>query len=358
MRTITLIPGDGIGPAVTDAARRVLDATGVAISWDVRVVGEAALADGADGPLPEAVLASIRANGVALKGPVATPAGSGFRSVNVALRRELGLFAQVRPCRSRPGVPGARAASVDVVVVRETTEDLYAGIEFAADETATGELIAWLVAHGADVAPDAGISIKPVSAAASRRALEFTFEWALRNGRRRVTVVHKSTVMRATDGLFVAVAREVAAEHPELAFDERQVDLTAALLASRPDELDVLVMPNQYGDILSDVAAAVVGGVGVAPGANFGEDVALFEPAHGTAPRLAAGRGADPVGTILSGALLLRHIGESGAADSVEHAVDEVLASGQTVTYDLRPGRAVEGAATTVEMTDAIISRL
>lgn len=357
-RSVTLIPGDGIGQSVTDAACRVLDATGVDLEWDRHLVGAPALERGAESPLPESVLASIREHGLALKGPVATPSGSGFRSVNVALRRELDLFAQVRPCRSRRSTPGLRTADIDVVVVRETTEDLYSGIEYASGEPATRELIAWLTTHGAAVHPDAGISIKPISGSASRRMLDFAFSWARDQGRRRVTIVHKATVMRATDGLFVTTAREVSREHPGIDVDERQVDLTAALLVARPEELDVLVMPNQYGDILSDVAAAMIGGVGLAPGANYGDAVAMFEPAHGTAPRIADRGIANPVATILSGVLLLRHIGEADAADRVERAVDAVLADGERVTYDLRPGRDLSGAATTSEMTDAIIERL
>jgi len=332
--TITLIPGDGIGPEVTTAARRVLDATGISIEWDVQTAG-ADVMDAEGTPLPERVLTSVRKTGVALKGPITTPVGSGFRSVNVAIRKALGLYANVRPARTLPGIPNARA-DVDLVVVRENTEGLYAGIEH-------------------DVIPDvAAESIRVITRAASERVIHFTFAYAEANGRRSVTAVHKANILKRTDGLFLRVAREVAVDYPDVAFRDLIVDNACMQLVQRPEAFDVLVLPNLYGDIVSDLCAGLVGGLGVTPGANLGDALAVFEPVHGSAPDIAGQDRANPTAAVLSGALLLRHLGETDAAARVEAAVRTVIAEGQAVTADLQPKSAVG----TMEMADAIIHSL
>jgi isocitrate dehydrogenase (NAD+) len=355
-RRITLIPGDGIGPEVIAAARRVLDAAAAAVEWEVHDVGAPALERTGE-VLPDAVLESIVANGVALKGPVSTPAGTGFRSVNIALRRSLDLYAQVRPCRSFGGVP-SRFDDVDLVVIRETTEDLYAGIEFERGSDAALALIDWLGAYGHDVDRQAGISLKPLSEPAARRIFRFAFDYARTNGRLKVTAVHKATVMKHTDGLFLRAAREVADENPDLEFEDRLVDNLVAELVRRPRQHDVLVMPNLYGDIVSDLAAGLVGSVGLAPGANYGPRAAVFEPAHGSAPKHAGKNRVNPVATILSGALLLRHVGQEKTADRIEGAVTEVIAERREVTYDLKPSPDDGSAATTSGFADAVVAKL
>lgn len=342
---------------MAEAARRVVEATGVEIAWEAHEVGAAVAESSGGNPLPETVLESVRNNGVALKGPVSTSAGGGFRSVNIALRRKLDLFAQVRPCKSYPGAP-SRFGQVDVVIIRETTEDLYAGIEFARGTGEADELIRWLARHGHEVHHETGISIKPLSEPAARRIFRFAFDYARRTRRRKVTAVHKATVMRHTDGLFLDVAREVAAENRDLAFDDRLVDNLAAQLVQRPQEYDVLVAPNLYADILSDLVAGLVGGVGLAPGANFGPDAALFEPAHGSAPKYAGQNRANPMATILSAAMMLEHIGEREAAERLEQAIAAVLAEGKTVTYDLKADRDDPSAATTSDVANAVIAKL
>ncbi|HEY6317199.1 MAG TPA: isocitrate/isopropylmalate family dehydrogenase [Acidimicrobiia bacterium] len=355
---VTVIPGDGIGPDVIDAACRVFEATGVGVQWDRHEVGLAAIEKGGD-PLPETTLTSVRANRVALKGPVSTPTGrSGFRSVNVGLRRSLGLFAQVRPCRSRPGVV-APFLDVDVVVIRETTEDLYAGIEFESASEGAREVISAARRHGrGDIPAAAGLSIKFVTQEASRRLLEFAIEYARREGRMRVTVVHKANVMRCTDGILLDVAREIAPTAPDIEFDEQQIDNVCGQLVRRPEDFDILVMGVQYGDVVSDLAAGLVGGVGVVPGVNVGGQTAMFEPAHGTAPRLAGLGRADPTAAILCGALLLAHLGEPEAAQRVEQAVEAVVAEGRCVTYDLRSAPDPRPVVNTEAMTDAIVASL
>jgi isocitrate dehydrogenase (NAD+) len=350
---VTLIPGDGIGPEVTGAARDVLDATGVEIEWDVQEAGNA-VAERTGDPLPQGVLDSVRESGAGLKGPLTTSA-RGHRSANIALRRNLDLFAQVRPC-STPARPGATAPPIDLVVIRETTEDLYAGIEFEARSADARELVAWLDSRGAHVHPDAGISIKPLSEEAAQRVFRFAFEWARANGRRKISAVHKATVMRHTDGLFLEAGRAVAREQTDVEFDDVLVDNLVGQLVRRPEQYDVLVMPNLYGDVVSDLAAGLVGGVGLAPGGNYGPDVALFEPGHGSAPRHAGLDRVNPAAAILSGAMLLRHLGEAEAALAVEAAVRDVIAEGVTVTYDLFTGRG-EPAGTS-EMAAAVASKL
>lgn len=331
MPTITLIPGDGTGPELTSAARRVIEAAGAAVTWEVVEAGEKAL-ERYGTPLPEEVLASIRRNRVALKGPLTTPVGTGFRSVNVALRQALGLYANLRPARTLPGIP-SRYQDVDLVVVRENTEDLYAGIEHMVGE-------------------DAAESIKIITRRASERIVRFAFEYALAHGRHKVTAVHKANIMKCTDGLFLACARKVAEEYPAIAFEDRIVDNMCMQLVQKPELYDVLVMPNLYGDIISDLCAGLVGGLGVAPGANLGEEVAVFEPVHGSAPKYAGQNKVNPLATILSGVMMLEHIGETAAAARIRRAVERVLREGKQVTYDLG------GQAGTQEMADAIIAAL
>jgi isocitrate dehydrogenase (NAD+) len=335
---VTLIPGDGIGPEVANATRRVLEATGVQFDWDVQEAGTGAM-EKQGTPLPEAVLESIRTNKVALKGPITTPIGSGFRSVNVAMRKALDLYANVRPARTMEGTLFCHEG-IDLVVVRENTEGLYAGIEH-------------------DVIPDeAAESIRIITRRASERIVRFAFEYAQANDRRKVTAVHKANILKATDGLFLRVAREVAKDYPDLAFEDRIVDAMCMLLVQRPHDYDVLVMPNLYGDIVSDLCSGLVGGLGVAPGANIGDEMALFEPVHGSAPKYAGQNRVNPTATILSGALMLRHLGEREAAGRVEAAVAAVIADGRSVTYDLKPHTARSTAAGTQEMGDAIIAAL
>ena len=354
---ITLIPGDGIGPEVTEAARRVLEAAGVGLQWDVVKAGVTAL-ESEGSLLPESTLRSIKQNKVALKGPVATPVGTGFRSVNVALRMALGLYACLRPCRNHPGVL-SRYEGVDIVVVRENTEDLYAGIEFEKGAQETADIISVLSQHTGERLPgDSGISIKAISETAVRRVAGFAFEYARANGRRKVGAVHKANIMKFSDGLFLSVVRDVAGAYPDISFDDWIVDALCAGLVRRPHEFDVLLLPNLYGDIVSDLCASLVGGMGVAPGANMGDSIALFEPVHGTAPALAGQNKANPMATILSGVMMLRHIGEREAADRVEAALGQVVIQGESVTPDLRPEQDSAEAAGTSEMADAIIAKL
>jgi len=335
---ITLVPGDGTGPELTDAMRRVLEATGVPITWEVQEAG-ADVMEKYGTPLPDHVLESIRRNKVAIKGPITTPVGSGFRSVNVAIRKILDLYANVRPARTIPGVR-SRYDNVDLVVVRENTEGLYAGIEH-------------------DVIPDeAAESIKIITRRGTERIVRFAFEYARKNGRRKVTTVHKANIMKLTDGLFLRVAEQVAAGYPDIEFEDRIVDNMCMQLVQRPEEYEVLVMANLYGDVLSDLASGLVGGLGVSPGANVGAEIAVFEPVHGSAPKYAGKNKVNPTATILSGALMLRHLGEIEAAERVERAVAAVIGEGKHVTYDLKPRRDDPTAVGTREMAEAIVSRV
>jgi isocitrate dehydrogenase (NAD+) len=335
---VTLIPGDGTGPELVTASCRVLESTGVAFDWDVHEAG-ADVMDKYGTPLPDAVLDSIRTNKVALKGPITTPIGTGFRSVNVAIRKALDLYANLRPARTLQGVPVCHE-NVDLVVVRENTEGLYAGIEH-------------------DVIPnEAAESIRIITRRGSERIVRFAFEYARANGRRLVTAVHKANILKATDGLYLRVAREVAEQHPDIDFNDRIVDNMCMQLVQRPHEYDVLVLPNLFGDIVSDLASGLVGGLGVAPGANFGADLAVFEPVHGSAPKYAGKNKVNPTATILSGALMLRHLGEIQAAHRVERAVAAVIAEGKNVTYDLKASREDTSAVGTQEMADAIIASM
>jgi isocitrate dehydrogenase (NAD+) len=355
---VVLIPGDGTGPELTEATRRVLEATGTALEWDVREAGADVMQRYGGNPLPPEVLEAIRETGVALKGPITTPVGGGFRSVNVALRKELDMYAQVRPCKSYPGVR-SRFDDVDLIIVRENTEDLYAGIEYEEGTPEAAELIAWIEAHGGKLRHnDAGISIKPISVTGTRRIFEFAFDYARRNGRRKVTAVHKANIMKFTDGLWLRVAREVAAENTDIEFDDRIVDNMCMQLVQRPEEYDVLVLPNLYGDVLSDLAAGMIGGLGVAPGANYGETVAVFEPTHGSAPKYAGQNKVNPIAQMLSGVLMLRHLDELGAANRLEQAIAAVIAEGESVTYDMKPSRDDPTAVGTSEVADAVIEKL
>jgi isocitrate dehydrogenase (NAD+) len=354
---VTLIPGDGTGPELSEATRRVLDATGIEFDWDVQFAGSDVMDRYGGNPLPEHVLEAIRASGVALKGPITTPVGGGFRSVNVALRKGLDLYAQVRPCKSYPGVR-SRYEDVDLVIVREATEDLYAGIEFEVGSDDARELIEWMRSRGGKVRDDAGISIKPISVEGTRRIVEFAFDYARRYDRRKVTTVHKANIMKFTDGLWLQVSREVAEQHPEIEFEDRIVDNLCMQLVQRPEEYDVLVLPNLYGDIVSDLAAGLVGGLGLAPGANIGTEAAVFEPTHGSAPKYAGQNKVNPMAMMLSGVLMLRHLDESEAADWVEQAIAEVIAEGRSVTYDMKPTRDDPTAVGTSEVADAIIEKL
>lgn len=340
---VTLVPGDGIGPEVTAAALLVLDAVGADIDWDTRHLGTSALDRGEASAVPAGTVESARLSGCVLKGPVSTPRDGGFRSPNTGLRTELGLFVQIRPVRAVP-VAGGSAPPLDVVVVRQTGEDLYAGWELAPGSPAAVEA---LRAAGADDVSGSGVSLKAFSPAAVRRTAGFALRWAQAHGRRRVTVVHKATVMRETDGLFLRVCRQVAAERPGggptagVELDDALVDNACAQLVRRPGAFDVLLTGMLYGDVLSDLAAAVAGGVGLAPGAAYGPDAAVFEAAHGSAPRYAGQDRANPVGLIRSAALMLRHLGDDERAARVESAVDAVLAEGRDLTYDLAPGTPV-----------------
>ena len=308
-------------------------------------------------PLPDHVLESIERNGVALKGPITTPVGGGFRSVNVTLRKTLDLFGQVRPCKSYRGVR-SRYEDVDLIIVREATEDLYAGIEYEEGSDDARELVDWVGKHGGKIRDDSGISIKPISVSGTRRIFEFAFDYARKNGRRKITAVHKANIMKFSDGLWLHVAREVAEEHPGIEFDDRIVDNLCMQLVQRPEEYDMLVLPNLYGDIVSDLCAGLVGGLGLAPGANFGTKAAVFEPTHGSAPKYAGLNKANPMAMILSGVLMLRHLDEMEAANRLEAAIADVIAEGKSVTYDMKPTRDDPTAVGTSEVADAIIDKL
>ena len=355
--TVTLIPGDGIGPELTEATRRVLESTGVELEWDVQEAGADVMDRYGGNPLPDQVLESIERNGMALKGPITTPVGTGFRSVNVTLRKTLDLFGQVRPCKSYRGVR-SRYEDVDLIIVREATEDLYAGIEYEEGSDDARELIDWVGKHDGKIREDSGISIKPISVSGTRRIFEFAFDYARKNGRRKVTAIHKANIMKFSDGLWLHVAREVAEEHPGIEFDDRIVDNLCMQLVQRPEEYDMLVLPNLYGDIVSDLCAGLVGGLGLAPGANFGTNAAVFEPTHGSAPKYAGLNRANPMAMILSGVLMLRHLDEMEAANRLEAAIADVIAEGKSVTYDMKPTRDDPTAVGTSEVADAIIDKL
>jgi isocitrate dehydrogenase (NAD+) len=352
---VTFIPGDGIGPEVAEATRRVLDATGVKFQWDTVIVGKQAQ-DELGTPLPDQALRSIRQNKVALKGPVTTPIGTGFRSVNVALRQTLDLYACLRPYKVYRGVK-TPFKGVDIVVVRENTEDLYGGIEFARGASETKKLLDFVVdVTGKKMNKDSAVSLKVISQTASRRIVRFAFEYARQNGRRKVTAVHKANILKFSDGLFLDTAREVAKEHNDIEFNDMLVDAICMELVRKPQLFDVLVLPNLYGDIISDLCAGLVGGMGIAPGANIGDEVAIFEPTHGSAPKYAGKNKVNPMAMMLSGVMMLRHLGEKDSADRLESAIAKVIAEGRNVTYDLKLDPAT--AMGTSQVADAVIEKL
>ena len=353
--TVTFIPGDGIGPEVSDAARRCVEATGVGIKWDVQIAGQTALEKLGE-LIPAACIESVRKNTVALKGPMTTPVGKGFRSVNVALRHALDLYACVRPAKSYTGVRSLYR-DIDLVLIRENSEDLYAGIEFEQGKPETADLIKTIEKYTKkQIRPDSGVSIKPISVSATRRIMRYACEYALAQGRKKVTVVHKANIMKFTDGLFLKEAREVGAEYSgRLVVEDAIVDNMSMQLVQKPHNYDVLCLPNLYGDILSDLCAGLVGGLGVAPGANIGATNALFEAVHGSAPKYAGQNKVNPTAMILSAVLMLRHLNENKAADELDAAVKQVLAEGKYVTYDLKQNRDDPTAVGTKEMADAII---
>lgn len=355
---ITLIPGDGIGPEVADAAKRCIEATGAKIQWEEAPAGEEAL-EKHGSLLPEATIESVRKNKVALKGPITTPIGKGFRSVNVAIRHALDLYACVRPAKYYPGVK-SYYKDVDLVIIRENSEDLYAGIEFEEGKAETLKLIKEISQESKkEIRTDSGISIKPISKFASQRIARYAFEYALKNNRKKVTVITKANIMKFSDGLFLKTAREVAKEYEgRIEFNEALVDNMAMQLVQKPHNYDCLLLPNLYGDILSDLCAGLVGGLGVAPGANIGEDCAVFEAVHGSAPKYKGMNKVNPTAMILSGVLMLRYIKEVSCADRLEAAVKDVLKENRYVTYDLKPTPTDPSQVGTREMADAIISKI
>lgn len=360
---VTLITGDGTGPELAEAARRCIDATGVKIHWDVQEAGVDVM-ERTGTPLPDAVMESVRRTRCALKAPITTPVGTGFRSINVHLRQALGLFACIRPCKQYRGVRTFFSdVPVDLVIVRENTEDLYAGIEFERGKPETAKLLDFIN----QISPDrkvktgpqeTGVSIKPISVSGTERIVRCAFDYAKANGRKKVTCVHKANIMKHTDGLWLEVARQVAAEHPEIEFEDRIVDNMCMQLVQKPELYDVLVLENLYGDIVSDLAAGLVGGLGVAPGANIGPEGAVFEATHGSAPKYKGQNKVNPTALILSGMLMLRHLGETDAADRLEKSVGDVIAEGKSVTYDLKPHRDDPTAVGTRQMAEAICAKL
>jgi isocitrate dehydrogenase (NAD+) len=354
---ITLIPGDGVGPEITEATRRVLEATGIKFDWEVVHAGAEVMAKEGT-PLPDSVLASIKKNKVALKGPITTPIGTGFRSVNVALRKALDLYVCLRPCKTYPGAP-TPYKDVDIVIVRENTEDLYAGVEYEEGTTEAIDLISFINKQKNNVIKaDSGISIKMITEFGTRRIVKYAFEYARRYSRKKMTVVTKANIMKFSDGLFLAVARGVSKDYPDIEFQEVLIDNLCMQLVRRPQEFDVIVAPNLYGDIISDLCAGLVGGLGLAPGANIGEGIALFEPTHGSAPKYTGQNKVNPMAMMLSGALMLRHIGEVKAADRLEKAIGAVIKEGKSVTYDMKERRDDPSAVGTSQVADAVIKEL
>ncbi|MBN1763939.1 MAG: isocitrate/isopropylmalate dehydrogenase family protein [Sedimentisphaerales bacterium] len=357
MRKVTLITGDGIGPEIAEATRRCIDATGAAIEWDIQEAGTDVM-EKEGTPLPERTIESIDKNGVAIKAPITTPVGTGFRSINVHLRQHFNLYACLRPCKSYPGVR-SKYDNIDLVVVRENTEDLYAGIEFEKDTDAVAELIGWINSHSRrQIRPDSGVSIKPISVHGTEKIVQFAFDYARKNGRKKVTSVHKANIMKYSDGLWLEVSRQVAQRNSDIEFEDRIVDNMCMQLVQKPELYDVLVLPNLYGDILSDLCAGLVGGLGVAPGANIGDEKAVFEATHGSAPKYKGLNKVNPVALILSGVLMLRYLEMSQEADTLENAVAAIIAEGKDVTYDMKPHRDDPTAVGTSEMAEAIIAKM
>ena len=354
---VTLIPGDGTGPEIAWATRRVLEATGVQFDWDVRLAGVEML-EKYGTVLPDDVIESIKQTKVALKGPITTPVGKGQRSANVALRKKLDLYANLRPAKTYQGLR-SRYENIDLVIVRENTEDLYAGIEYQRNTTEHQEMIE-LIARttGHQLDPNSAISIKYISTMATQRIVKFAFEYARTNNRRKVTAVHKANIMRLSDGLFLSNAHEVAKEYPDIQFEDRIVDNMCMQLVQKPELYDVLVLPNLYGDIISDLSAGLIGGLGVAPGANIGSQYAIFEPVHGSAPKYAGQNKVNPMAMMFSGVMMLRHLGERDAAHRLEKSLMQVIAQGKYVTYDLKPRPDDPTSVGTSQVADAIIERL
>jgi isocitrate dehydrogenase (NAD+) len=354
---VTFIPGDGVGPELSEATRRVLEATGVGFNWDFQEAG-ADVMDKYGTPLPDQVLDSVRTNKVAIKGPITTPVGTGFRSVNVAIRKELDLYACLRPCKFYDGIPGTFPGT-DIVVVRENTEDLYAGIEFEEGTDDAKHVIEFLNnIQPKKIRDDSGVSIKPISIFGTQRIVRFAFEHARKYKRRKVTAVHKSNIMKFSDGLFLRVAGEVAKEYPDIEFEDRIVDNLCMQLVKRPGEYDVLVLPNLYGDIVSDLCAGLIGGLGVAPGANIGDEAAVFEATHGSAPKYKGQNKVNPMAMMFSGVLMLRYLGEEQAADALEWSLAEVIKEGRSVTYDLKERRDDPSSVGTSQVADGVIEKL
>jgi isocitrate dehydrogenase (NAD+) len=346
-----------VGPQISEATKRVLEATGVKFNWEIAYAGAEVMAKEGT-PLPDSVLASIKENKVAIKGPVTTPVGTGFRSVNVALRKALDLYACVRPCKTYPGVPSP-FEGVDIVIVRENTEDLYAGVEFEKGTKEAKELIDFLNARKNNVVrQDSGISIKMISDFCTRRIVKYAFEYARKYHRKKVTATMKANIMKFSDGLFLSVAREVAKDYPDIEFNEALIDNLCMQLVRRPQEFDIIVAPNLYGDIISDLCAGLVGGLGLAPGANIGEGIALFEPTHGSAPKYTGQNKVNPMAMMLSGVLMLRHLGEEKAADRLEKAIAAVIKEGKSVTYDMKDRRDDPTAVGTSQVADAVIKKM
>ena len=355
---VTFIPGDGTGPEISEAVRRVLEATGVEFEWDWQDAG-ADVYEREGTPLPERVIESIHERGLAIKGPLTTPIGSGFRSINVALRKQLDLYACLRPCKSYEGVR-TRFPETDLVIVRENHEDLYAGIEYELGDPKTDRLREFVKeTEGTELREDIGVSIKSISIYGTERIVREAFEYAKAYGRSKVTAGHKANIMKLSDGLFLETARRVAEEeYPEIEFEDRIVDNLCNQLVSRPEEYDVIVLPNLYGDMLSDLCAGMVGGLGVAPGANIGDDCAVFEAVHGSAPKYKGQNKVNPMALMLSGVMLLNHIDERDSADRLEHAIAEVIREGKSVTYDMKPTRDDPTAVGTSQVADAIIAQM
>jgi isocitrate dehydrogenase (NAD+) len=354
--TITLIPGDGIGPEVTDATVRVLEATGIKFNWEPAIAGQEAY-DKCGTPLPNELLDSISKNKIALKGPITTPIGTGFRSANVALRKGLDLYVCLRPCKSYPGAPSIYS-NVDVVIVRENTEDLYLGIECRRQTEEAAKLLRIIEEIGSRVHPDSSFSIKAISPDASRRIAQYAFDYARAHGRKKVTVVHKANILKETDGLFLSITEEIAGDYPDIEFESHMVDSMCSQLVRSPQLHDVMVMPNLYGDIVSELCAGLIGGVGLAPGANIGYDISVFEPTHGSAPKYAGQNKVNPMAMMLSGVLMLRHLGETEAADRVENSIAQVIAEGKYVTYDMKADRNDPTAVGTSQVADAVIEKI
>jgi len=357
MVDVTLITGDGIGPEIAEAARRCIDATGAAINWEIAEAGSDIM-EREGTPLPDATIESVKRNGIALKAPVTTPVGKGFRSINVHLRQTLDLYACLRPCKSYKGVR-SRFTGIDLVVVRENTEDLYAGIEFQKGKDETAEIINWINKRSSrKITADSGISIKPISVKATKRIVRFAFDYARKMGRKKVTSVHKANIMKFSDGLWLEVSRDVAKQYPDIEFEDRIVDNMCMQLIQKPELYDVIVLPNLYGDIISDLCAGLVGGLGVAPGANIGDKIAIFEATHGSAPKYKSKNKVNPTALILSGVMMLRHIGKTAEADKLENAVAAVIAEGKNVTYDMKADRNDPTAVGTSQMADAVIEKI